>query len=552
VNAFLQMLRNLGAARLAVMALVAVGLIAFFVYLTTRIGGGSMTLLYNELSPQDGQAIARKLDQMQVSFQMNPEGSQILVPADQVGKIRMQLAQDGLPSGGSIGYEIFDNQQSFGTTTFMQNMNQLRALEGELGRTISALGPIKAARVHLVMPRRELFSREESPASASIFVKLRGGNQLSKEQISAIQHLVGAAVPQLKPNAISVVDDKGNLLARGGDDPNSAAGISATADEMRRGYELRTQRAIEDLVSRVVGYGKVRATVNADMDFDRITTNTDTFDPATQVLRSSQTSEETSTSNESQAAQAVTVANNLPGANQQPQQGGPASTNQQRKTEETNNYEISRTQRSHVKEGPQVKKLSVAVLIDGTYTQGAQGQEYQPRSAEEMQQIEQIVKGAAGFDEKRGDTVSVANMRFAQEISEALEAESKNTLFGLTSKDLMKIAELTVLGVIGVLVMLLVVRPLLSRMLSAVEQHAEQQRLEREKLLAEQTQQMQALPGPDGTSPLTGEPEPDTMIDMEQVEGRVRASSLRKIGEIVEKHPNEAVSIIRGWMYQET
>jgi flagellar M-ring protein FliF len=550
VNAFLQMLRNLGAARLAVMALVAVGLVAFFVYLTTRIGGGSMTLLYNELSPQDGQAITRKLDQMQISFQINPEGTQVLVPADQVGKIRMQLAQDGLPAGGSIGYEIFDQQQSFGTTAFMQNMNQLRALEGELQRTIASLGPIKAARVHLVMPRRELFSREESPASASIFVKLRGGNSLSKEQISAIQHLVGAAVPQLKPNAISLVDDKGNLLARGGDDPNSAAGLSANADEMRRGYELRTQRSIEDLVSRVVGYGKVRATVNADMDFDRVTTNTDSFDPATQVLRSSQTSEESTTSNESQATQAVTVANNLPGANQQAGAGGPSSTNQQRKTEETNNYEISRTQRSHVKEGPQVKKLSVAVLVDGTYTQGAQGQEYQARAPEEMQQIEAIVKGASGFDEKRGDTVSVANMRFAQEISEALEAEAKNTLFGLTSKDLMKIAELTVLGVIGVLVMLLVVRPLLSRMLAAVEQHAEQQRLERERLLAEQTQQMQALPSPDAGP--AGEPEPDTMIDMEQVEGRVRASSLRKIGEIVEKHPNEAVSIIRGWMYQET
>jgi flagellar M-ring protein FliF len=320
---------------------------------------------------------------------------------------------------------------------------------------------------------------------------------------------------------------------------------------MRRGYELRTQRAIEDLVSRVVGYGKVRATVNADMDFDRITTSTDSFDPATQVLRSNQTSEETTTSNESQATQGVTVANNLPGANQQAGAGGaPSSTNQQRKTEETNNYEISRTQRQHVKEGPQVKKISVAVLIDGTYTAGAQGQDYQPRPPEEMQQIEAIVKSAAGFDEKRGDTVQVTNMRFAQEISEALEAEAKNTLFGLTSKDLMKIAELTVLGVIGVLVMLLVVRPLLSRMLAAVEQHAEQQRVERERLLAEQTQQMQALPSPDGTS--AAEPEPDTMIDMEQVEGRVRASSLRKIGEIVEKHPNEAVSIIRGWMYQET
>ncbi|HLG87228.1 MAG TPA: flagellar basal-body MS-ring/collar protein FliF [Alphaproteobacteria bacterium] len=556
MNSYIQTLRNLGAARLGIMALVTLGVVGFFVYLSTRLSSGDMSLLYSDLARTDSGAIVKKLDALHVPYQVNPEGTNIMVPSDQVGKIRMELATDGLPAGGSIGYEIFDQQPAFGTTSFMQNMNQLRALEGELSRTVGTLAPVRQARIHLVMPRRELFSRDENPASASVLLQLRPGAQLSREQVNAIRNLVAAAVPQLKADAISIVDDHGNLLARPSEG-DTEADLAQSMEERRRAFEARLSRTVEDLVGRTVGAGKVRATVTADMDFDRVTTNTDTYDPDGQVVRSTQTVQETNNSEDSaEKNSAVTVNNNIPGGQAQSGAGGNSSKVQGNRQEETVNYEISHKTENHVREAGQVKRLSVAVIVDGTYAAGADGKEvYHPRTDQEIQQITQLVKSAVGFEANRGDSVDVSNMQFVQESSELGTVSPETSLLGFSKHDIMHLAEVALIAIVAVLILLLIVRPLMTRLLASAQ--LEPQPDGQQPLLAGPRQGVPQLAGPTGSALAqalsdTESEENDSMIDITQVEGRVRASSIRKIGEIVEKHPTEAVSILRGWIYQES
>jgi flagellar M-ring protein FliF len=550
VNALVQTLRNLGPLRLAALGGVGLALIGFFIYLIARFTTPEMALLYGDLEMTDSAEIVERLESMGVPYRLRRDGSEILVPADQALRLRMAMAEEGLPSGGSVGYEIFDRVDSLGTTSFVQEVNRLRALEGELARTIRSISQVKSARVHLVIPRRELFSRERSEPSASIILMMERGAALERSQVLAIQHLVAAAVPRLKPGAISIVDDHGTLLARGTEDDPTTLLAGTRATEMRVAYENRMARSIENLLQQSLGYGKVRAEVTAELDFDQITRNSETYDPDGQVVRSTQLIEEESRSTDGQGEAPVTVANNLPDAELALPGTGPQSMSETLRTEETINYEISRTVETHVRETGKVRRLSVAVLVDGTYETGPDGTvTYLPRSAEEMRQIETLVRSAMGYDAARGDTVEIVNMRFADA---APSAEDETLFLGLTRDDLMKIAELGVIGLIGVLFLLLVVRPLVLRLLEA-EPEPE---MEQQRLLTDESELPPALAAPDETPESVTDDEEvareiDQMIDINQIEGRVRASSLRKISEIVEKHPEEAVNIMRGWMYQQ-
>ena len=561
MSSYVNMMKNIGTARLAMMAVVALMLVGFFIFLMTRMSAQPMSLLYNNLEMSDAGAIDQKLDALKIPHQDGADGTSIMVPSDEVGHARMALAQDGLPRGGSIGYEIFDQNQGFGTTSFMQNLNQVRALEGELARTVSTLGPVKSARIHLVLPKRELFSRDQAPATASVVLALRPGASLSHEQVSAIQHLIASAVPQLKTNQVSIVDDRGNLLAR----PDDGDGDSANAqndDERRHAYETRLSHEVETLVGRTVGDGKVRATVTADLDFDRLSTTQESYDPDQQVVRSTQTTQEQSQNQDGQGNNAVTVANNLPATqNSQGQGGGNASSSKDSKSEEVTNYEIGKTTRNQIREGGQVKKLSIAVLVDGSYTADADGKmTYEPRSKDEMAQIEAIVRSATGYDAKRGDVLDVANMRFVSEVDAAGSSSEGATVMGFARSDIIHLAETGVLGVVALLVVLLVVRPVMNRMLPGAAAGAGDAAGSATAMLTA-AGGVPALNGPAGSvETMTGasgsgadaDDDDDAMIDLNRVEGRVRVSSLRKIGEIVDKHPSEAVSILRGWMYQES
>jgi len=535
------------------MAAVAAGILAFFIYLTSRLATPDMALLYSDLTAQDSGQIVSRLEQRDIPFRIGADGSQIFVPADVVGRMRVAMAEDGLPAGGSVGYEIFDRSEGLGTTNFVQNVNHVRALEGELARTIRSISRIQHARVHLVLPRRELFSRDRQEPTASIVVDMQGSQQLERQQVLAIQNLVSAAVPGLKPTMVAIVDSAGNLLARTAEE-GDLQGTATTAAEMRIAYENRLNRTVEELLERSVGRGNVRVQISADMDFDRVTENIETFDPDGQVVRSTQTVEEQSGSTDGQGLPPVTVGGNLPDAELGAGDANGSQSNALR-NEETVNYEISRTVKTHLREGGAVKRLSVAVLVNGTTTLAEDGTTtYKPRSDEEMQQLAALVRSAAGIKEERGDTLEIVNLEFA-DAGKNLGFVEDNGFFGFTESQLMRIAEVLVLGVVAVLVLLLVVRPLIGRMVEGGPIGAQTSRLSDQSAGSGHA----ALAGPghnDDEQALHGNTEVvaeeiDHMIDLNKVEGRVRASSVRKIGEIVDKHPDEAVAIIRNWLYQE-
>ncbi len=526
------------------MGLVGLVMVGFFIFLIGRVTTPQMGLLYSNLDIADSGAIVAQLEQNNVPFQVRANGSQIYVPANDVERIRVQVAQEGLPSGGSIGYEIFDRGDALVTTNFVQNVNLVRALEGELARTIRSFDNIEAARVHLVLPRRELFTRETREPSASVVIKTRGGRRVDPNQVLAIQHLVASATDGLTISRISVVDDAGNLLARAQDDNAEGGASDDTIAEVRLAAENRLRGSIERLLERTVGLGKVRAEVSVDLNYDRITENDETFDPDGQVVRSTQTVDENSLSVDRDDAP-VTVANNLPEAEADQGVAG-GSTSRNSRTEETTNFEISKSVTTRVREFGAVERLTVAVLVDGARTLGEDGtQVYTPLTQEELQQLAALVRNAVGYDESRGDQIEVVNMRFADVETPFLE--DATGFLGLSKSDYFKIAEILLFMIIAILVILLVLRPLVGRSIAALQPQPEPAYagIEGGGLAAD------ALEGPAGSKAALSEEEEDPMISLCAVEGQIRASSVRKIGEIIDKHPDEALAILRTWIYEE-
>lgn len=553
MNSFLQTLKSLGPVRLAALGGVALATLLFLIVVIARMGGETMTTVYTGLSASDGGAVIQRLEQLNIPYDASADGSRVSVPEAQAGRVKMLLAQDGIPAGGGVGYEIFNQPEGFGTTSFLQNINQQRALEGEIARSIRSIQGVGNARVQLVLPRRELFARDAQEARASVFLELRG--QMGREQIAAIQHLVSAAVPQLEPGKVAIVDSRGNLLASGGGTDNVSA-QQASAEEQKIAIEQRLSQRVEEILGRTVGFDKVRAQVTVELDMDSITTQSETFDPESQVARSTQSTSESNQTNEvapSGGDSPVSVQSNLPDAQAGTASAAPTTvpTSKSTKTEETTNFEISKTVQSQTRLPGTVKRVSVAVLVDGTYKTEGEGdaakEVYEARSKEQLDQYAALVRSAVGYDADRGDTVEVANLQFAQDDA----AASGDMVEKLTSNpELMRLAEKLGMLLLAVLVLLVIVRPMVRTLLD-VKGQAEQ--LEGGRAAA-------ALSGP-APSAISAQLEAaeaameeghDSMIDINRVDGRVKASSLKKMGEIIDKHPEEAVAIIRQWMYAES
>ncbi|HEV2099060.1 MAG TPA: flagellar basal-body MS-ring/collar protein FliF [Stellaceae bacterium] len=544
----LEFAKTLGAPRIAAMGVVAIALIGFFAFIILRVTTPEMTPLFTNLAMDDSAAIAKELDRENVPYQLRGDGNVILVAKDRVARLRMQLAQSGLPKGGGIGYEIFDRTDALGTTSFVQNINAVRALEGELARTIRALDRVQDARVHLVMPERPLFSRDKVEPSASIVLRVRGA--LEPTQVRAIRHLVASAVNGLRPQRVSIVDEAGNLLADGAADDAGVGDVGA--DERQVAFEKRLRQQVEQIVTSVVGPGHARVQLTADFDFNRVTETSDKYDPNGRVVRSSQTREETSATAAANANQ-VTVGNEIPQGVQQrqaPGESGASPRDESRKSEEVVNYEISKTTKTEISEGGRVNRISVAVLVDGTYGKNDKGEVvYKPRSKEEIDQIAALVRSAIGFDQKRGDQVEVVNLRFA-ELSPQSLGEPSGWLSALhfSKDDIMQAIETVVMGLLGLAVLLLVVRPLVRRMLAPSGEPLAA--LPPAAGLAAAGEPGAAAIAPAGPT-FSAEPsETSKMIDLAQVQGQVHAQSVQKVGEIADRNPAETVSIIRQWLHE--
>ncbi|MDT3684048.1 MAG: flagellar basal-body MS-ring/collar protein FliF [Pseudorhodoplanes sp.] len=539
MQGLVEFVKTLGATRIAAMAAVAVALIGFFAFIILRVTAPQMAVLYSDLAMEDSAAIMKELERQAIPYVARNEGALILVPKDYVTRLRMKMAESNLPKGGGVGYEIFDKSDALGATSFVQNINHLRALEGELSRTIRAIDRVQSARVHLVLPERPLFSRDKPEPSASIVLKLRGS--LDSQQVRAIRHLVASAVNGLKPTRVSIVDENGRLLADGADD---AQGISLGADERKIAYERRLRDQVEQIVSSVVGPGRARVQLTADFDFNRITQTSDRYDPESRVVRSSQTREESASSADGRDNQ-VTVGNELPSAQAAQQGAGNQRQDQSKKSEEIVNYEISRTTKTEVIEGGRVNRISVAVLVDGNYSRNAQGQlVYSPRDPAEIDRISALVRSAIGFDQKRGDQVEVVNLRLA-ETPPAAVAEPSDWLerLALTKEDIMRGVEMMVMLLLGLVVLFFVVRPLVRRIITP----------EAKEIPAVDSPAL--VPAGPNVSLVGGEQavqisnHASAMIDIAQVQGQVHAQTVQKVGELADRNPHETVAIIRQWLH---
>lgn len=543
MNSVTEFIKTLGPARLAAMGAVAAGLVGFFIFLMLRFSQPQLAVLYTDLTFEDSIQVVQKLESMDVPHEIRQGGAIIMAPKDRVLRLRMEMAENGLPSGGTVGYEIFDKADTLGATSFVQNINKVRAIEGELSRTIKALRKVIMARVHLVIPKRELFGRAASDPTASIVLKTRG--QLDGEQIKAIQHLAASAVNGLKPGRVSIVDSSGRLLATGRGDGQQPGGKEL--DERNRSIERRMRNEIEDIVASVVGSGRVRVRVSADMDYSKVTETTDVYDPDGQVVRSTQTREESSNATTPGGNNGVSIGNELPAANAE--QGGEGNQSESaNKTEEVVNYEISRTTKTEIAEGGRIKQLSVAVLVDGIYTKDAQGAlSYAPRPQEQLDQITTLVSTAIGFDKDRGDQVQVINLKFAEANVSALADSAPqgflDSMMSLSKSDYFTIAEMAVIALVSLLVLLMVVRPLVSRIVTPESTPA---------LIADGADTPQ-LAGPNGEELALPSPRNHTAEALEnaRVMGDVQAKAVEEVGETIKNNPDEAVTIVRDWITQE-
>ena len=580
-----EQLQTLGPARIVAVGLVFLAFFAFLAFLVNRALEPPYSLLYGGLEIDDSRAIVEKLDALGIEYRLSANGDAVMVPEDQALRLRMSLAEDGLPGGSVVGYEIFDESSSFSTTDFLSNVNLKRALEGELSRTIGSLKPVRGARVHIVMPKRQLFQRETQEPTASVFVSMRGGHVLHGREIASIRHLVAAAVPGLSAQRVTVLDDAGNLLARSNEDGSNGFALDE-ADQFRRSQEERIKQKVIQLLERSVGIGRVDAEVAIEMTFDEVSTTEEVFDPESQVARSTQTVEENSDSSEREPDRAVSVAGNLPA--EQAQGDAATSAENAARTEETVNYEISRTVRSQTRRGGQVERISVAVQVDGVYGQTPEGEQtYEPRPREELDQLETLVRSAAGLDDERGDTVSVVSRRFVMPEIEPIEEEG---LFSFDKNDLVRFGELGLIAVIALLVILLGIKPALRRLLP-------------ETGIAPQKDSTSVLMGRDGkpllvhaatgatitidergqpviirqgaptvTEVITdqsgaadeakkakgesadegaGDEEGNEAVHLSNVEGKVKLALINEVGTVIENRPEDAIRVIRGWLMME-
>lgn len=445
--------------RIAILVVLA-GAIAGLVVVGLWTQQPDMQLLFANLAPDDAGAIVEKLKELKVPYEVGAGGTTVLVPSPQVYELRLQLASQGLPHGSGIGYEIFD-RTNIGQSEFVQKLNYRRAQQGELARTIAQMPEVLRARVHLAVPERRLFATQQERPRAAVVLSLKRENALTKTQVQGIVHLVANSVEGLKAEDVTVVDGHGRLLSEASGE--GVAHLSSTQLEYQRNLEKDVENRITSMLERIVGANKAVVRVSSVLDFRQVEHTEEKFDPNGQVVRSEQRNQERANGVNGIAGGVPGVASNVP-EGESPEPPQTSSQNSQTKNE-TLNYEISRTVSRIVEPVGTIKKMSVAVLVDGTYEAApapAEGQpapkpKYSPRTEEEMKKIADIVKKAMGFSQERGDEVQVENISFGFEGEEGpgttAQAENKLTVWA-------PYVRYGVGAVMFLLVLLFVVRPL--------------------------------------------------------------------------------------------
>lgn len=387
---------------------VTLSVLLIFFLLLYWMGRPEYSVLYDRLTPEDANRVMTSLKDNKEPYRLEDNGQTILVPADRVHELRLQIAGEGTLRGPGLGFELFDDIQ-LGQTDYIQKINYQRALQGELARTITEFPEVESARIHLAIPQRSLFIEEQTPPSAAVILTLKQGAHLENGQIQSVVNLVASAVEGLTPEQITVSDTTGQLLYQPAAQ-DSIEGITSNQLEYKLAFEQNLERRINQMLSPIIGQGQVIAKVNTDLDFSQRTIRKEFFDPDSAVVRSEQKSDETSLGR-----------SNLEAGVPEPQfrgEGfaGQGTEQESTRSSSTTNFEINREEQQIVMPIGQLQRLSVAVIVDGHYEAQPDGKgfAFTPRSAEELQRIEQLVKNAVGFDQVRGDSVEVSSISFGQ------------------------------------------------------------------------------------------------------------------------------------------
>jgi flagellar M-ring protein FliF len=419
-----------------------------------------MQVLFSHLSAEDTGAIITKLKEQKIPYSVEGNGTTLLVPSDKVHELRLQLASQSLPQGGGVGFEIFD-RTTVGMTDFVQKLNYRRALQGELGRTIAQLSEVERARVHLVVPERSLFADQRERPRASVVLTLRRGKMLSSGQIQGIAHLVASSVEGLQPQEVTVVDSHGQILSQ----PVGDVGVQQTSAyiDAKQTVEKDLEGRVQSMLERVVGKGKAVVRVSTVMDLRKIERTEEAYDPNVQVVRSENRSQEKTNSREESEGGIAGTTSNLPDRTTTETTGG--STNNAVRTNATINYEINKSISRIIEPVGTLKKLSAAVLVDGTYQvteakDGKSSRKYIPRADEEIKKLEELVKKAVGYSEERGDQVEVLNVAFDTSVADEGLAQGEGEPKG-TNPMIGQYVRYGIFGVLATLILLFVVRPLM-------------------------------------------------------------------------------------------
>ncbi len=547
MDKFLSAIQRFGVGRLAALIGVAAGAIAVIAAVMMMMSKQPNELLLSNVDPKESAAATQALDAAGIKYETKSDGATIYVARDKVNSARQLIFTKGLVTSGSVGYEIFDTGSALGQTDFVQQLNRQRALQGELERTIQGWDGVRAARVHLVLPKRQLFEDDADKPTAAVTIST--GREPSADMVRAVQNLVAGSVAGMKAEAVSVIDQHGKTLSAGNDD--SLAG--KMAQDARSEAEARIAKRVQEMIDGVLGPGKARVNVTASLDLNRVTLQERNFNPDGQVIRSESTNANNASETKNDDTGGVTSTQNIPG--QTPNGFQPLGSKSD-SNESVTNYEISESTKTTVQEPGALTKQAVSVAVDGvTGPPGKDGKPgpYTPRSAEEMAQLEQLVKTAIGFDASRGDQVSVVNVRFPQPEDQGLG--KAGLLDGMDKNDIMRFAELGVLAVVALLILLFAVRPFLKSLMGppptplgmalAGPQVTRMVTLSdgsTQEVVVDQSGDAIAIAGPVSDM--------DQRIDIAKIEGQVKASSIKRVSEFVEKHPEESVAILRSWLHE--
>lgn len=455
---FVDFLNSLPLARKLALLFVVLLLFAGFVTMFLWANQVDYQVLFRGLSPEDAGPVLAELKKKNIPYQIQGNGTVLLVPSEQVHDLRLTFAGEGLPKGGAVGFELFD-KSDFRTTAFVQEINYKRALEGELSRTINRFQEVQGSKVFIVLPKRSLFVEASQPASASVQLDLR--SSLPPSRLAAIVHLVASAVEGLDPEQVTVVDTRGRVLFKGSSKDDASALLNNIQIEYKRRVESEIRADVESMLEGVVGPGKAIVRVSAQIDFSKVTSNEEEYDPSAGAVRSRRDIEESSRSGENTSSSEQSVIDERRGILPSPS----GSQSSKAKKDHTTNYEINKITRAIVSPAGNIKRLSVAAVIDGTYAteksaDGKTKKTYVARTGEELKKFESLVKGAIGYSEDREDLVSIMSMPFSSD--PAIEEEPQNTSLWKEVLEALASYKGTFLnGFLVLLVFFTIVRPLI-------------------------------------------------------------------------------------------